>query len=181
MRRLLALGIASCLAFAATLATTKEAHAGPHIGLDLDLGTAFANRLQFSYGLGGRLGYKVGLGPIFILPEIGGHYMLFGTSDARGNVLYATRAGRVFGGGAIGFGRVVQPSIFGHAGFGWLNGGNAGPAADVGAALDIRIVRFFSLGAAVSYNTVTVLKEGTNVIESARWINFGLRAGVTFF
>ncbi len=46
------------LAFAAVSTSSKKAHAEPVIAIDLDLGTAFRRQVDFSYGLGGRFGYK---------------------------------------------------------------------------------------------------------------------------
>jgi len=45
MRRSFLFGLVPVLAFASAFLTNKPAHAGPKLDLDLDLGTAFQNRL----------------------------------------------------------------------------------------------------------------------------------------
>jgi hypothetical protein len=190
MRRSFLVGLVPVLAFAAvSLTSTKEAHAGPIIGLDLDLGTAFQNQVDFSVGGGLRLGYRFGLpGTILYLqPELGGHYMRFGFNSQSAGYDYA---GIVNGGLKFGLSGIVQPNIFGHLGLGVMgyndcagnvcsNGSTTGlgPAGDIGAGLDFRVVPGFLLGMQVAYNTVTVPTgfNGTDV-ASAKWVNFGLNA-----
>ncbi len=187
MRRSFLVGLVPVLAFAAVSFTrTPEAHAGPIIGLDLDLGTAFQNRVDFSVGGGLRLGYRFGIpgSRLYLQPELGGHYMRFGLNSDVAGYDYA---GIVNGGLKIGLSGVVQPNIFGHLGLGFLgfnasgpNGdvtGAVGPAADVGAGLDFRVARGFLLGAQIAYNSVLVPGgiNGEDVV-AAKWVNFGLNA-----
>src|SRR5271154_4120031 len=80
MRRSFLVGLVPVLAFATvSFASTREAHAGPIIGLDFDLGTAFQNQVDFSTGGGLRLGYRFGIPGswLYIQPEIGGHHLPF--------------------------------------------------------------------------------------------------------
>src|SRR5277367_874327 len=118
MRRSFLVGLVPVLAFAAvSFASTREAHAGPVIGLDFDLGTAFQNQVDFSAGGGLRLGYRFGIPGswLYLQPEIGGKYMHFGfNSDSIGY----DYAGIVNGGLKLGLSGVVQPNIFGHVGLG---------------------------------------------------------------
>jgi hypothetical protein len=190
MRRSFLVGLVPVLAFAAvSFASTREAHAGPIIGLDLDLGTAFQNQVDFSAGGGLRLGYRFGIPGswLYIQPELGGHYMRFGfNSDAVGY----DYVGIVNGGLKIGLSGIVQPNIFGHLGLGVLgynagaqNGDSAGfgPAADIGAGLDFRVVPGFLLGAQVAFNSVAVPGgiNGEDVV-AAKWVNFGINASFHF-
>jgi len=183
MRRSFLVGLVPALAFAAiSFASTKEAHAGPTIGLDLDLGTAFQNQVDFSVGGGLRLGYRFGLPGtyLFLQPEIGGHYMRFGFNNTGVGYDYA---GIVNGGLRFGLGGIVQPAIFGHLGLGIMGYGDRGsgaivgregPAGDIGGSLDFRIVPGFLLGAQIAYNTVAV--PSLMDADSAKWVNFGLAA-----
>jgi hypothetical protein len=193
MRRSFLVGLVPVAAFAAaTLTSTKEAHAGPTIGLDLDLGTAIQSRAQqtavdFSVGGGARLGYRFGIpgSIVYLQPEIGGHYMRFGFNSQQVGYDYA---GVLNGGLKLGLSGIVQPNIFGHVGLGILGytdamaaqqgaQGALGPAGDVGLGLDFRLVPGFLLGAQVAYNTALVPGgiNGQDVV-SAKWVNFGLNA-----
>lgn len=171
MRRSLLLGIVPSLALAAVLTSAREAHAGPYLGIDLDLGTAFQSQIDFSYGLGGRFGYKLYFegAPVWLLPEIGGHFMSFGSG-------LPSHAGSVFGGARFGLDGVVQPNVFAHLGLGFVGGSELGPNTDVGVGIDFQITRLFSLGLQVAYNAVTINQDGA----SARWLSFGLNFGFDF-
>ncbi len=194
MRRSFLLGLVPALAFAAiSFASTREAHAGPTIGLDLDLGTALQSRnnqtdVDFSLGGGGRLGYRflIPYSIVYLQPEIGGHYMRFGFNSQ--NLGYDS-AGVVNGGLKLGLSGIVQPNIFGHVGLGILSYntlqanntytdvGYVGPAADVGVGLDFRVVPGFLLGAQVAYNMASVPSASPDqVYGAAKWVNFGLNA-----
>jgi hypothetical protein len=188
MRRSFLVGLVPAFAFAAaSLAPTREAHAGPIIGVDLDLGTAFQNQVDFSGGGGLRLGYRFNFPGswLYLQPEIGGHYMNFGfNSDSVGYDF----AGILNGGLRLGVQGPVQPNIFGHLGLGIMgyvtdaegdSTGYIGPAADVGAGIDFRIVRGFTLGAQVAYNTVAV--PSPNSPDAAKWLSFGLTASFQFW
>jgi hypothetical protein len=188
MRRSFLVGLVPALAFAAvSLASTKEAHAGPKLDVDLDLGTAFQNRVDFSLGGGARLGYRFAINHSFvwIQPEIGGHYMRFGFNSRDVGYDYA---GTINGGLKVGLQGIVQPNLFGHLGLGILGynaagagqiAGYFGPEADIGAGIDFKLAPGFTLGAQVAFNTVAV--PSSNTLEAAKWMNFGLTAGFHFF
>jgi hypothetical protein len=196
-------GLVPVAAFAAMMfGSTKEAHAGPTIGLDLNLGTAFQDRarsntstIDFSYGLGGRLGYRFHFPGtyVYLQPELGGSYMNFGANSSQAGGY--SHAGALNGGARLGLSGIVQPHVFGHIGLGFLGYDSVattrsgavittstdsylGPAFDVGLGLDIRVVRGFTLGALVAYNSVTV--PSVNTIDAAKWVSFGLHAGFEF-
>ncbi len=178
MRRSFLVGLVPVLAFAGvSFASTREAHAGPIIGLDFDLGTAFQNQVDFSTGGTLRLGYRFGIPGswLYLQPEISGKYMQFGVGDS--NVLGYDYAGIVNGGLKLGLSGVVQPNVFGHLGFGALGvasgSGYVGPEADIGAGLDFRVVPgLLLLGAQVAYNTVAV--PAANSPDAAKWLSFGV-------
>ncbi len=173
MRRSLLLGVVPCLAFAAVLSSVREAHAGPYLGIDLDLGTAFQDKVDLSYGLGGRFGYKIYFrgAPVWLLPEIGGKYMNFGDATE------IDHAGAAFGGVRFGFDGIVQPKIFAHLGLGFIGGGDLGPYADVGIGLEFQITRVFSMGIQAAYNTVA---DSSSDFGAAKWASFGLNFGFDF-
>jgi hypothetical protein len=190
MRRSFLVGLIPAVAFAAiTFAQTKEAAAGPILGLDLDLGTAFQNRntssIDFSAGGGVRLGYRfiIPRSYVYVQPEIAGHYMHFGFNSAELGYDYA---GTLTGGLKVGLTGLVQPNVFTHVGLGFLgydigNGasqGYLGPDFDIGVGIDFRIFRGFLLGAQIAWNMADV--PSANSPSAAKWINFGLTAGFHF-
>ena len=135
-----------------------------------------------------RLGYRFGIpgSYVWLQPEIGGHYMRFGFSDAANGGGY-DYAGTLNGGVRIGLAGIVQPNGFAHVGLGFLGfsrtanttEGYLGPEFDIGAGLDFRIVRGFTLGMQVAYNMAAVPSAGGPGV-SAKWVNFGLNAGFHF-
>ena len=163
------------LAVAGTLAFTTPAQAGPYVGIDLDLGTAFQNNIDLSYGLGGRLGWKIyfpGV-PVWLLPEVGAHFMSFGSGRAPGEF---NESSSVFGGARFGFDGVVQPNVFAHLGLGFIGAGELGPHTDVGVGLDFQLTRVLSLGLQVAYNADTIDALG----DAAKWVSFGINFGLDF-
>jgi hypothetical protein len=173
MRRSLLLGIVPCLAFAAVLATEGEAHAGPYLGIDLDLGTAFQDKVDFSYGVGGRFGWKFYFrgAPVWLLPEVGGKYMNFGDATEIGH------SGAAFGGIRFGLDGIVQPNIFSHLGLGFVGESDLGPYVDVGVGLDFQITRVFSMGIQAAYNSAS---DPASPYGAAKWASFGLDFGFDF-
>jgi hypothetical protein len=199
MRRSFLVGIVPVLAFAAvTFGSVRKAHAGPHLDIDFDLGTALRSNanttaVDFSAGIGGRLGYRVHIpgSIIYIQPEIGGKYMNFGfNSKFTGGYDYA---GVVNGGFKFGLTGIVQPNIFAHLGIGDLgfiqNDGTAvsgvvGPAADIGLGLDFRLLPGWTLGVQTAFNSMFVPVAGTvngNDFGAARWFSFGITTGFHFW
>ncbi len=163
------------LAVAGVLALSADAQAGPYLGLDLDLGTAFQHNVDFSYGLGGRFGWKIyfpGV-PLWLLPEVGAHFMSFGSGRDAGEF---TESSSVFGGARFGFDGLVQPNVFAHLGVGFVGAGELGPHTDVGVGVDFQLTRVLSLGAQVAYNADTIDSLG----DAAKWVSFGVNVGIDF-
>jgi hypothetical protein len=173
MRRSILLGVVPCLVAAAALTSTREAHAGPYLGVDLDLGTAFQNQVDFSYGAGARFGWKIYFAgaPVWLLPEVGGHFMSFGTATE------IDHAGAAFGGLRFGFDGIVQPNLFAHLGLGFVGDSDLGPYADIGVGVDFQLTRVFSLGLQVAYNSVS---DNSSNFGAAKWASFGLNFGFDF-
>jgi hypothetical protein len=193
-RSFLAVSIVPALAFAfVTLTQTKEAAAGPTVDLNLNLGTALnqagnQSSVDFSVGGGLGLGYRFGLPGtwLYLQPELTGSYMRFGFNS---NEIGYDYAGILNGGLRLGIQGIVQPSIFGHVGVGFLgfnegpnqSAGELGPEMDIGLGLDFRLVPGFTLGAQVAYNTVVVPSATIQEADyAAKWFSFGLKAGFQF-
>ena len=171
MRRTFLIAFAPCLAVAAVLATPREARAGVYLGAEFDGGTMLAapKGAKTGYGFGGTLGYRFGLGPVFLQPEAKGQYLVFPFDMA--DTLHTTR---ILFGGRFGLGSMVQPQIFGHAGIGWLGSGVDGPAFDVGFALGFKLIPLLRFGAQVGYNVVTI----RSLDAATKWIEYGVHAAI---
>ena len=90
------------------------------------------------------------------MPEIGAGYDIERYDD--GSV--AARWARALGGARAGFSFAVlpalrfEPAVYGHVGYArWISGSGAnGLANDVGLALDLRILKLFTVGAHLGYD-----------------------------
>jgi hypothetical protein len=147
-----------------------DAHADIYLGADADLASPVAGNGFPGVGVTGRLGWRFNAGPIYLQPEIEGSYLTFDADNGH--------IGRFLAGGRLGLDTFVQPSIYGHAGWGWLNSdalaANSG-AFDVGVSLDVRLVRHLLVGVQMGYNVVPVTVDLTD-----KWVNYGVNAAVIF-
>ncbi|HWZ89187.1 MAG TPA: hypothetical protein VNW92_10065 [Polyangiaceae bacterium] len=139
------------------LSSVHEAHAssGTAIGVDLDY-TNGINEPGVSSGTGFdvRLGYKLDLLLAQITPEVGGGYHTFGGSAG------ATFS-QGFVGGRLAFGKILEPGVYAHLGYGHVGtdlGGVSGATADAGLTLDLTLLPFIDLGVHGGYNGM--LKSG---------------------
>lgn len=191
MRRSFLVGLIPAVAFAAvTFGATKQAAAGPYVGVDLDLGTAFQNQVDFSAGGGVRVGYRfvIPRSYVWLQPEVGGHYMRFGF-NAENITNHYDYAGTLNGGIRAGLTGIVQPNLFTHVGLGFLGydlgggrtTGDVTPQFDIGAGIDFKVWQGFTLGAQLAYN-MAVVPSGTIAGQetAAKWMNFGIVAGFHF-
>jgi hypothetical protein len=175
---------AASLALCAVLSTATPARAGGTFDVDFNLATDVGQETML-YGVAGRAGWRFDVGPVWIQPEAGGEYVAVPCCLAGlGTQIHVAR---VFGGARLGaadrIGGVVEPSLFGHAGYGWLAASLNGPAFDVGFALDVRLVQFFRFGVQGAYNLVTVPPSYLSEVMSPyafQWVSFGVHAGVSF-
>jgi hypothetical protein len=172
MPRSFVIGSLAGLAAAAVLAVTGEARAGFFLGAELDGGTPIDSPYSTGLGIVGSLGYRIGLGPVFLQPEAQGSYMTFPGTAVAGH------ATRITGGGRLGLGRMVQPTLFGHVGIGWVDvsRGINGPAADVGFALGFKLIPYLRFGLQAAYNVVTIV----NSPATLKWISYGAHVGIEF-
>lgn len=120
-------------------------------------------------GVAGRLGYRIGEpGAVTVTPEAMFEWDRFGP-DTDNTV-------RVTGGLRFAGGKVFQPSVFGHVGWGRrnVNGGHEnGTAVDGGVALDLQIGEPFMIGVQGAYNLI-ILKE------SFDFVTFGAHFSILF-
>jgi hypothetical protein len=173
MRRSIFIAAAPCLAAAAVLASPGEARAGVFIGAEFDAGQPVGapTGTKAGYGFVSMLGYRIGIGPVYVQPEAQGSFMVFplDTGDH-------THVGRLLGGGRFGLSGLFQPAIFGHAGVGWLDSNTNGRAFDAGLSLAFKLIPILSFGAQAGYNVVTIASTGI----STKWVSYGAHVAVEF-
>jgi hypothetical protein len=207
--------VAALLALAAFSTVTTQAHAGPTVSADLDLGTSvlpsgtYIAATQpvgdplYLVGFTLRAGWRFDLGPVWLLPEIGGGYAVERFQFPEGMVL---DLGRFFGGARVGWSGVLlapelrfEPSIFGHVGGGWYSDQMTGVSFDAGISLDLRIRQHFIVGAQAGYDVVRVPPMGSqgqcsmvafgmpcDTIRGTpalldEWVTYGIHAGWLFW
>lgn len=145
-------------AAACVLCSSHAAHAGSGtaIGVDLDYAHGI-NEPQVGAGTGfnGRLGYKLDLLVLQVTPEIGGGYHTF-SGDRNAKLSQA------FVGGRLQFGKILEPGLYAHLGYGHLGqsggGGHSGATADAGVTLDLTLLPLIDLGVHGGYKGM--LKSG---------------------
>ncbi len=168
----LALLVALGSAAAVLASWPRDANAGIFLGAQLDAGQGIgmppAARPE-GIGFLGTFGYRIGIGPVFLQPEAQGGYTLF-PADSR-DVIHVARA---LGGLRFGKQGMIEPSIFGHAGAGWLGSDTTGIACDAGLALAFKLVPFFSFGAQAAYSVVTLTTGGA----ATKWVEYGLHVAI---
>jgi hypothetical protein len=172
MRRSMLLPLVLGLA-AAALTASREARAGIVAGIELDGGHGFElpSGTRAGYGFAGALGYRIGLGPVFLQPEAQGGYMVF-PSDA-GPAIHIPR---ILGGARFGLSGRVQPALFAHAGAGWLGVYTSGRAVDGGVALAFKLIPVLTFGGQAAYNLVSV----PGAASATKWLSYGAHVAVEF-
>ncbi len=173
MRRSVLPALAPALAVVATLVWAGKARAGISLRAELDgaQGIDMPGGTRPGYGFAAALGYRIGLGPIFIQPEAQGGYLLFPT-DAGGRI----HVTRILGGAHFGLSGKIQPAIHAHAGVGWLSATTSGPALGAGLSLAFKLIPVLSFGAQADYNVVTVSGTG----PATKWVGYGAHVAVDF-
>jgi hypothetical protein len=167
VRRILPLLAAGFAALVSS--STREARAGVFLGAQLDGGVSIgAPGVHPGVGFLGALGYRIGLGPVFLQPEGEGSTLFFS-----GTVL-PLHPTCILGGARLGLSGKVQPAVYGHAGVGWLAAAVDGPSLDAGVSLAFKLVPLFSFGVQGGYDVLMVLASG----QATKWFDFGIHAGV---
>ncbi|HVY25964.1 MAG TPA: hypothetical protein VHB79_05405 [Polyangiaceae bacterium] len=142
------------------------------IGLDVDFNTLVDTSRDESGGGGAlRVGRQLGLILIKLTPELGGSYHAFsGQGDAH---LYSG-----FVGGRLGFGAVIEPSIYGHVGLAHISGfeSRTAPLLDAGLAVDLTLLPLIDLGLHAGYN-VMLPREND---PAFKFVTLGAQAALVF-
>ncbi|HEY4106476.1 MAG TPA: hypothetical protein VGM44_21395 [Polyangiaceae bacterium] len=138
-------------------AREARASSGTAIGVDLDY-TNGINEPSVGSGTGFdvRLGYKLDLLLLQLTPEIGGGYHTF-SGDA------SAKFSQGIVGGRLQFGKILEPGIYTHLGYGHLSEsdiGRSGATFDAGVTLDLTLLPLIDLGIHAGYNGM--LKSGTD-------------------
>jgi hypothetical protein len=174
--------LATGLLATAALSFAPTVQAGPTVAADMDLGACVGQGItSYTRGLAPttgpvpgpaalyvagfriRAGWRFDIGPVWILPELGGGY------DAErfqtGPTTQSYPLPRAFGGARAGLSLPLaaalrlEPAVYGHVGYAhyWLGGeSDDGLANDVGLSLDLRFLKYFIVGAQVGYEVVTL-------------------------
>ena len=152
-----------------------ENNSGPrksktHIAVDFDFSSAL-DALGSKLGGGGalRVGQKFTLLLLSLTPELGGSYHAFGGHDE-------TRLYSGFLGGRLGFGKLVEPSVFAHWGIAHLEGlqTRTGTVLDGGLALDVTLLPLVDFGVHGGYNVMTANADGS----ALKYMTFGAQAAL---
>lgn len=179
MRRSLWFILAPPLASSVVLLASSEASAGVTVHLEQDFAVITNGGSDIGFGLSGRVGYRVDLGPLWLAPELGGGYLSFGDIGR-----YSLHPSRMYGGGRVGLGGFLQPQLYAHAGYGWMGGlGDVsfrGAMFEVGVALDVQLLPIFGIGTHLGYASNDNINGGDVAQEAFNWVNFGVHAGLTF-
>lgn len=168
--------------FAVAFASSNDARADVVIGGDFNIAAPLSvdDYSKLGFGFDARAGYRLGLGPVFVQPEVQFGYLSFNTDvdGFTGNLMQITA------GGHVGLQGLVQPSAFVHLGYGRLSSSgpsditdgeslaSAGLLIDAGLALDIKIP-YVSFGGEVGFTDLT----GD---AGFKFIHFGPEAHVIF-
>jgi hypothetical protein len=146
------------------------AHADGELGLDLEASIP-GDVPDANTGLGGgiRLGHEYDLVILSLMPELGADYRAFGGESN-------AKAFRFTGGGRVGLGFIIQPSVFAHAGVGhfWYDLPNrdvshTSLAYDLGLALDLTVLPVIDLGAHATWAGIA----GNSNVDALSWVGLG--------
>jgi hypothetical protein len=119
-----------------------------------------------------RLGQKMDLILVSLTPEIGGSYDRFNGDNN-------DRIYRGFIGARLGFGKLIEPSVFAHIGVGRFDANVAShtaPVFDAGIALDLTFLPLINLGAHAGYNRLFPQENHA----SFNWLALGLHVALVF-
>ena len=141
------LGTAAALGL---LLGSRSAAAEVVVGIEPRAELVIKDGARFGPGLIATLGYSLDLYPLLLAPEIEIGGSIFPGEGWFGDV-------RAMGGLRVGFTASVEPSIYVHAGYGFVGAKQLaahGFAVDAGAALDGRLSREVTLGGSLGYQGI---------------------------
>jgi hypothetical protein len=164
-------------AAAVTVAWPSSAAAETAAGVELNFNHAVSgDDVDQGAGVDVVLGPRLDLTILTLTTELSG-----GFHDFNGSLDPA--AYRLMGGGRIGIGVIIRPSVFAHGGVGYLRfddpidgvrDGRVGFAGDLGLALDFTILPLVDLGIQGSYNVIA----GSDGYDALEWLQAGVH--ITF-
>jgi hypothetical protein len=99
-------------------------------------------------GFNVRLGYKLDLLVLQFTPEVGGAYHAFAGGED-------VKLSQGIVGGRLSFGKILEPGIYAHLGYGHLStagAGHSGATGDAGVTLDLTFLPFIDVGLHAGYN-----------------------------
>ncbi len=134
----------------------------------------FGHALDIARSGGGfnvRVGDELDLILVSLTPELGVGYHAFAGDDSTG--IYTG-----FAGGRLGFGKVIEPSVFAHIGVGRLEApvSRTAPLIDGGLALDFTLLPLIDIGVHGAYNVLLPKANG----EALKYFTVGLQAALVF-
>jgi len=152
------------LLFGAAVVAVRPAAAENRLSVDANAAFPSNEADDNGWGLGLRFGHRWDLTLLDLTPELGLAYHQFGGP-------YDPATFGFFGGGRLGIGFIVEPSIFAHAGVGYLNRSSRSRtslAYDVGAALDLSI-----FPVAFGPHVMIAGVAGDEGTEAYSWVSLG--------
>jgi hypothetical protein len=181
--------LAAAGAAAALVAGARDARADIALALDADVAVPVDAQQMPAFLTTGasfdlRLGYRLRIpySLISITPEVAGGY-----TDV------ASRIVRLRPGVRVAYGRVFIPYAYAHIGWGWTSfdrlgtrdpspdpvfSSAQGASYDVGAGIDLAVLRLLTFGAHLGYNVVDVNPTQAPTVPTfrAKWMSFGITA-----
>ena len=160
------------LAAFVSLPNTAQAGSGSRLALDLDYANGINEpSVSAGKGLALRYGYKLDLLVLALTPEAGGGIYWFG-EPAEPRLLTG------FVGGRATFGKVLEPGVFAHIGYGSVKAGDesrGGTTLDAGVTLDLTMLPFLDLGIHAAYDAM-LIKDA----DAFDWFRVGAHAALAF-
>ena len=128
-------------------------HRGYVIGADLE-GALPVDTHGVGVGGGGKLrgGAYGRVGSVHLVAEVGYGFERLVADEGAGKTAYDLTVNRAFAGFRVGWGRVVVPTVYLHAAYGWLDASNprvhvpSGVGSDIGVALDFHFIEHYGFG-----------------------------------
>jgi hypothetical protein len=181
--------LAAAAAAAILVAGAREARADIALAVDADVAVPVDADEMHTYLTTGasfdlRLGYRfrIPYSQIAITPEVAGGY-----ADLSSRLI------RLRPGVRLAYGRVFVPYAYAHIGWGWtsfdprgagdtspdpLSSSAQGASYDVGAGIDLAVLRLLTFGAHLGYNVVDVNPTSPTTVPAfrAKWMSFGITA-----
>lgn len=158
------LRLAPLLAALLVLGLPRTAHAQNQLSLEAAAAFPSAHGADNGFGLGARFGHQWRIPLLSIVPELGFRYDHFSGPASRA-------AWAIYGGGRVGIGFIIQPSVFLHAGVGHEGGPQPGTslAYDLGAALDVTAFPVIDFGPQLVYAGIA----GSGSRDAISWLELG--------